>query len=120
MAIIKTILAQGIPVKQGTQGAAGPGAGDISSQFDFATFATLGGFAYKLINLAFSIAALMVVFYFIIAAIEIINSQGDKAHLVSARSKIYHSIIGFILLIVLYLIIRYLIPALGVSGLNIF
>jgi len=75
-------------------------------------FDSLGDFTRALIPLAFSIAALMLVFYFIIAAFELITSQGDKAHIVSARSKIYHSIIGFVLLIVLFLIIEYIIPAL--------
>jgi len=90
--------------------------GDITNAFGFGRLGgkevTLASFTQLLIPLAFSIASVMVVFYFIIGAIELINSQGDKAHIVSARSKIYHAIIGFILLIALFLIIQYLIPAL--------
>jgi len=87
----------------------------IEKQFDFARsygFSSLGDFTHRLTPLAFSIAALMVVFYFIIGAFELITSQGDKAHIVSARSKIYHSIIGFILLIAIFVLMQYLIPAL--------
>lgn len=86
----------------------------IGKEFDF-PYASLGRFISDLVPLAFSIAAMMVVFYFIIGAFELITSQGDKAHIVSARSKIYHSIIGFVLLIALFLIMQYLLPALGIS-----
>jgi len=91
----------------------------ISEQFGFGGINSLGIFINRLIPLAFSIAAMMVVFYFIIGAFELITSQGDKAHIVSARSKIYHSIIGFVLLMALFLIMQYLLPALGITGLNI-
>lgn len=90
--------------------------GDITSAFGFGRLGgkevSLGSFIQLLIPLAFSIASIMVVFYFIIGSIELINSQGDKAHIVSARSKIYHAIIGFILLIAIFVIMQYLIPAL--------
>lgn len=76
---------------------------------------TLGGFISGLILPAFSIAAIMVVFYFLIGAFELITSQGDKAHIVSARSKIYHSIIGFVLLIALFVIMQYVPQALGIN-----
>lgn len=83
----------------------------IGIEFGFGNIDTLGEFVQLLTPLGFSIAALMVVVYFIIGAIELINSQGDKAHIVSARSKIYHAIIGFILLIALFVIMQYIIPA---------
>lgn len=84
----------------------------IRDQYEFAVwYDSLGKLTTILIPLAFSIAAIMISFYFIIAAFELITSQGDKAHIVSARSKIYHSIIGFILLIALFIILQYIIPA---------
>lgn len=92
----------------------------ITQHYDFAlAFPSLGQFTNRIIPLAFSITALMVVFYFLIGAFEMITSQGDKAHIVSARSKIYHSIIGFILLIALFLIMEYILSPLGIIGLNI-
>lgn len=96
------------------------GSPKIEEQFGFGKIGSLGDFVNLVIPLAFSIAAMMVVFYFLIGAFELITSQGDKAHIVSARAKIYHAIIGFILLIALFLIMQYLLPALGVTGLNIF
>lgn len=98
--------------------------GNLEEDFDFGHsvygFSSLGQFINRIITLTFSIAAMLVVFYFIIGAFELITSQGDKAHIVSARSKIYHSIIGFILLMALFLVMQYLLPALGVTDLNIF
>lgn len=105
MELIKTVSAQNQRVS-------------IDGNYPFAThygFSSLGEFVQRILPLAFSVAALMVVFYFIIGAFELITSQGDKAHIVSARSKIYHSIIGFILLIVIFLVMQYLLPALGVD-----
>lgn len=86
----------------------------IINEFDL-SYGSLGTVVKVLVPLAFWIAALMVVFYFIIAAFELITSQGDKAHIVSARSKIYHSIIGFILLIAIFLIMQYIVPAIGTT-----
>lgn len=88
--------------------------GDIADEFDLA-WGSLGEFANTLIPLGFAVAALMVVFYFIIGAFELITSQGDKAHIVSARAKIYHAIIGFVLLITLFLIMQYLPQALKIN-----
>lgn len=91
-------------------------AGNIDSAFGFGAFAgtptTLGDFVSLLVPLTFSVIGIMVAFYFIIAAFELITSQGDKAHIVSARSKIYHSLIGLIILILLFLALQYIIPIL--------
>lgn len=87
----------------------------IGIEFGFGKYESLGDFTQVLIPLGFSIAAIMVTFYFIIGAFELITSQGDKAHIVSARAKIYHSIIGFVLLIALFLIMQYMPEALGID-----
>lgn len=108
MILVKNVSAQGLNPKN-----------DIAIEFDFAKYTSLGNFTSALIPLAFSIAAMMVVFYFLIGAFEMITSQGDKAHIVSARAKIYHSIIGFVLLIALFLIMQYILPTLGLKGFNI-
>lgn len=92
---------------------------DIGTQFPLA-FGSLGTFVQAIVPLAFSIAVIMVSFYFIIGAFELITSQGDKGHIVSARAKIYHSIIGFVLLVVIFLIMQYLPTALGLSTFSLF
>jgi len=92
----------------------------IENEFGFGGFGTLGDFTSILIPLAFSIAGVMVAFYFIIGAFELITSQGDKGHIVSARAKIYHAIIGLILLLILYLAVQFvLFDTLGLVNFNI-
>lgn len=95
------------------------GVQQIESQFDLA-FPDLASFVKLIVPFAFSVAAVMVSFYFIIGAFELITSQGDKAHIVSARAKIYHSIIGFVLLAVIFLIMQYLPGALGLDAFSLF
>jgi hypothetical protein len=98
--------------------------GHIGESFGFGKLGgeelSLGLIVNTLSLTAFSIASMMVTFYFIIAAFELITSQGDKAHIVSARSKIYHSLIGFMILIALFFVMQYLLPALGVENLKVF
>lgn len=91
----------------------GPVAGN-PGQFGLG-YDSLGAAVSLLVVPAFSIAAMMVVVYFLIAAFELITSQGDKAHIVSARAKIYHAIIGLILLLVLFLFLQYVFPAIGLD-----
>lgn len=92
---------------------------DITGEFDL-SYGDVGTFVKTLTPIAFSVAAIMVSFYFIIGAFELITSQGDKAHIVSARAKIYHSIIGFVLLIVIFLVMQYIPQRLGLSGFSLF
>ena len=96
---------------------------DIINVFPFAKLAgeevTLAYFIRLLLPIGFSIAALMVVFYFLIGAFELITSQGDKSHIVSARAKIYHAMIGFLLLILLFLVMQYVPQALGIPEFKI-
>lgn len=69
---------------------------------------TLGDAISLLIPLGFSIAGLLVVFNLLIGAFDMINSNGDKNNIALARAKITHAIIGFILLIFLFLVFQYL------------
>ena len=92
---------------------------DIGGAFPLA-YGSLAAFVKTLTPVVFSIAAIMIAFYFIIGAFELITSQGDKGHIVSARSKIYHSLIGFILLIVIFLVLQYLPQQLGLKDFSLF
>lgn len=96
---------------------------NIVDVFPFAKLAgediTLAYFVRLLLPIGFSVASLMVVFYFLIGAFELITSQGDKAHIISARAKIYHAMIGFLLLILLFLIMQYVPQALGIPDFKI-
>ncbi len=93
---------------------------NISQEFSFGYFNSFGDFVGRLTSLAFTVAAIMVIFYFIIGAFELITSQGDKGHIVSARAKIYHSIIGLVLLILVFLIMEYIPGAIGLTNFKLF
>lgn len=57
---------------------------------------------------AFTIAGIILVFWFLWAAFDMIISNGDKEKVAAARNKITHTLIGFLLLFVLFLLIQYL------------
>jgi hypothetical protein len=104
--IIKEVLAQ--------QHSTGTKPINIGAQFGLA-YGSLGEFVSLLIPLAFFIASMMVVFYFLIGAFELITSQGDKGHIVSGRAKIYHAIIGLVLLLLLFVFAQFVLESFGVS-----
>ncbi len=81
---------------------------DISKEYAFGDLKTLGQGLDRLVIPAFSVAAMAVVFYFIIGAFKYISSGGEKEELAKARGMITHSIIGFILLMALFLVVEFL------------
>lgn len=80
----------------------------IGKEFGFGDITSLGLGLDRLVPLAFAIAALMVVFYFLLGAFELIYSQGDKNAVAAAQAKITHAIIGFVMLILLFLVLQFL------------
>ncbi|MCL5784438.1 MAG: hypothetical protein M1142_03735 [Patescibacteria group bacterium] len=80
----------------------------LKDQFAFGKFNSLGEILSGLIGPAFSIAAVAVVFYFLIGAFKYLTSGGDKNAVASARDMITHSIIGFLLLMMLFLIMQFI------------
>lgn len=81
---------------------------DISKTYAFGDIATLGQGLNRLIEPAFAIAALGVISYFLIAGFKYISSSGEKEALAEARQMITHSIIGFIMLLMLFLVVEFL------------
>ncbi len=81
---------------------------DISQQYAFGDLKNLGQGLDRLVLPAFGIAAVGVIFYFIFGAFKYISSGGDKEEVAKARGMITHSIIGFILLMALFLVIEFL------------
>ncbi|MFH1971556.1 MAG: hypothetical protein ABIJ05_04200 [Patescibacteria group bacterium] len=59
-----------------------------------------------LVGLAFVIGALLFFFTLILGAIDWITSGGDKTKLESARSKITNAIVGFVILLIAFAIVR--------------
>lgn len=81
---------------------------DISKEYGFGDIGTLGEGIDRLVTPAFSIAATAVVIYFIYAAFKYTTSGGDKDAVGEAQKMITHSIIGFVLLMFLFLVMNFL------------
>lgn len=94
--IIKKAYAQGVDIG-GSKGA-----------YAFGNFQNFGAALQPLVNPMFAIAGTIVFVYFIVGAFRMVTSNGDKNIIASAREEMYHGIIGFILLILLFLVVRYL------------
>lgn len=63
-------------------------------------------FVPNLVGIAFVIGALVFFFVMIIGAIQWITSGGDKASLESARGKIVNAIVGFIILLAVFALLK--------------
>lgn len=65
-----------------------------------------------------TVAGLWFIFQFIVAGYQWINSAGDKTSLEAARNKIYHALIGIIIIVSAWVIIAILGKILGLDILN--
>jgi len=88
---------------------------NIADQFSFGDIKSLSQGIGFLIPVGFSIAGTAVVIYFIWGALDLLLSGGDKTKVQDARSKITHAIIGFVLLIFMFIIFQYLPEFLGIN-----
>lgn len=81
---------------------------DLSNEYGFGNVTTVGDAFSRLVGPGFVIAGTALVIYFLIAAFRYIVSGGEKEAVAGARAMITHSIIGFILLILLFIILKYI------------
>lgn len=89
---------------------------DISGQYAFGGIKSLGEATQFLIIPIFQIASILLIFYFIWAVFRIITSGGDKETLAKERRTITHVIIGFILLIFMFLLLQFVPEVIGLKG----
>ncbi|MBI4037063.1 hypothetical protein HY385_01425 [Candidatus Daviesbacteria bacterium] len=88
---------------------------DLSQQYGFGDVGSLGEGVQRLVEPTFIIATAAVTIYFIIGSFRFLISSGDKESVAKSRSMITHSIIGFILLILLFLIMQFIPEFLGIN-----
>ncbi|MFA5932634.1 MAG: hypothetical protein WCV81_00040 [Microgenomates group bacterium] len=91
---------------------------DLGQQFGFA-LPTLGAGFNRLVMPAFEIAGVAVIIYLLIGGIKYMISAGDKNAVASAQQMITHAIIGFILLILLFVIVQFVPEFFGAGALRI-
>jgi len=92
---------------------------DLKTVYPFAEAAgkpinSLGEGVQLLILPTFSVAAIMVIFYFLVGAFKYMLSRGDKNELEAARLMMIHSIVGFIILVISFFVMGYLTEAFGI------
>lgn len=81
---------------------------DLSTVYDFGIINSLGEGISRLVMPAFSIAATAVTIYLVIGGFRFLTSGGDKEGIAKAREMITHAIIGFLLLIFIFLIMQFI------------
>lgn len=93
---------------------------DLAKEYGFGNINTFGEGLSKLVGPAFSVAAASVVIYFLYGAIKLMVSGGDKNEVAGARAMITHAIIGFVLLMMMFLILQFVPQFLGLKGFKLF
>lgn len=80
---------------------------DLSKQYPF-HFESLGALVSLFVGPIFNIATIIVIFLFLFGAFKFLTSGGDKEAVASARNTITYAIIGFVLLIMVFLIMQFI------------
>lgn len=84
----------------------------LGEKFGFGDIKTLGEGTFRLVPTIFSIATVLVVIYFLIAAFKYMKAGANKEDIESAKQMIIHSLIGFMLLMLAFLILQFLLATL--------
>lgn len=79
----------------------------------------LGNFIIKLINIGIIIAAVVFFFIFLVGGIRWITSSGDKVQIEAARNTIMNALIGLVLVLSLFAILKLIGTLFGVNLLQI-
>ncbi len=80
----------------------------LHTDYPFGEITTLGGGIERLTLPVFSIALALVFFYIISGGYKYLTSSGDKEAVAGAQKMITHGIIGFILLMFIFLILQFI------------
>jgi hypothetical protein len=88
---------------------------NLADEYAFGNIGSFGGLLHLIEPMVFVIASVAVVFYFAIGAFRWIVSGGDKSALEGARNMMTHAIIGFFMLILVFLLVQYLPSAIGLG-----
>lgn len=81
---------------------------NLQTTYDFGNVGSLGEAINKLVVPAFSIATTAVVIYFLVGGFIWLTSGGDKEGTGKAREMITHAVIGFLLLMFIFLILQFI------------
>ena len=91
----------------------------IGDHFGFGGITSLGKGTSMLINPIFSIAAVLVILYFLFAAFKYLKAGANKEDVAGAKQMITHAIIGFLLLMLAFLVIQFIPQFFNLPGIDI-
>lgn len=93
---------------------------EIKDVFGFGGITSLGQATTFLVTPIFSLAAAAVIIYFLFGAFKYLVSRGNKEEVAAAKDMLTHSIIGFVILMLAFLILQFLLSSLfGITGFQI-
>lgn len=84
----------------------------LREKFGFGDIQSLGQATSKLVGPAFSLAAAIVVIYFLLGAFKYMRAEANKEEIEGARNMIIHAIIGFIILMFVFFILPFFLSSL--------
>jgi len=92
----------------------------IEDHFGYGDIKSLGEGTTKFVEPFFALAAALVVLYFLFGAFKYLKAGGNKEDVEAARQMIQHAVVGFILLMLAFLILQFLLSSLfGLTGFRI-
>lgn len=84
----------------------------IKDYFGFRNITSLGESTSQLVGPMFSIAAVVVIIYFLFGAFKYLKAGGSKEEIEAARNMIVHAIFGFLILMFAFLVLQFLLSSL--------
>lgn len=91
----------------------------LDQAYGFGWISSLAEGTNLLVAPAFAIAALGVTIYLIIGGLQFLLSGGNKDNIAKARERITHAIIGFMLLILTFIVLQFLFQFFGIEEFRI-
>lgn len=92
---------------------------NLAQQYDFGSINSLGEGLTTLTPILFQMAAVVLIFFILFGAIRWIISAGNKEAVAGARSMITNAVIGFIMLMIIFVVVQAIPNLLGLTGLTI-
>lgn len=92
---------------------------ELNSNYGFGNINSFGDLFNRLVNPLFILATIIVTFYFLYGVFKLIISGGDKEQVSSAQKTITHAIIGFVLLILAFVMVKFVPEVLGLNNYNV-
>lgn len=91
----------------------------IPQSYGYGDVTNLGDAFTKLVGPTFSIAAVILIIYFAVGSYKYIRSAGDKNEVQGAQQMILHALIGFMLLMLMFLMMQFIPQFFKLEGFSI-